>query len=426
MKQYLYILVCCFCLSVCAQDYTSYFIGSNSDLLTEPTFGLVLMGGASENDNAMRWFLERANGGDILVLRASGSDGYNDYFYSELGVTVNSVESIVINNSAGAVNNYVLEKIENAEAIWFAGGDQWNYINYFKNTEVENLINDHINVKQGVIGGTSAGMAILAEYYFSAENGTISSADALANPYDHMVALGASDFLNIPHLENTITDTHFDSPVRKGRSAAFLARMVTDYNIRSKGIASEEYTAICVDINGLARVYGSFPQEQDYAYFIQANCDDFTPENCVSGQPLEWNLMSKALRVYRVPGTEDGQYTFDLSDWDTATGGIWYNWWVEGGVFYEAETTSPECDALLIDEFNITDQLEIYPNPVDNEVFLSKYMKGTYELYNVQGAFIKSGDIQSDYSISTSNLQSGVYFLKVIGNEHKVLKFIKR
>ena len=37
------------------------------------------MGGASENDAAMAWFLERAGGGDVLVLRASGSDGYNDY-----------------------------------------------------------------------------------------------------------------------------------------------------------------------------------------------------------------------------------------------------------------------------------------------------------------------------------------------------------
>ena len=42
------------------------------------------MGGASEDDNAMKWFLERANGGDVLVLRATGADGYNDYLFSSL------------------------------------------------------------------------------------------------------------------------------------------------------------------------------------------------------------------------------------------------------------------------------------------------------------------------------------------------------
>ena len=40
------------------------------------------MGGSRENDNAMRWFLKQADGGDILVLRASGSNGYNDYMLS--------------------------------------------------------------------------------------------------------------------------------------------------------------------------------------------------------------------------------------------------------------------------------------------------------------------------------------------------------
>ena len=56
------------------------------------------MGGAREDDNAMRWFLKQADGGDILVLRTSGSNGYNDYLYSELQVNVNSVESIVVKN----------------------------------------------------------------------------------------------------------------------------------------------------------------------------------------------------------------------------------------------------------------------------------------------------------------------------------------
>ena len=107
-----------------SQGYTSYFTGNTTNIMTTPEFGVCLMGGATENDNAMRWLLQKANGGDIVVLRSSGSDGYNDYLYSELGETVNSVETLVITSVEGATNPYVLDKVANAELIWFAGGDQ--------------------------------------------------------------------------------------------------------------------------------------------------------------------------------------------------------------------------------------------------------------------------------------------------------------
>ena len=74
-----------------AQNYTSYYTG-NTNIITNPSGGVCLMGGASEDDNAMKWFLQRANGGDVLVLRTSGSNGYNSYLYSGLGILVNSVE----------------------------------------------------------------------------------------------------------------------------------------------------------------------------------------------------------------------------------------------------------------------------------------------------------------------------------------------
>ena len=72
-----------------AQNYVSYFTGNDVDVVTSPLGGVCLMGGATESDDAMKWFLERCDGGDVLVLRASGSDGYNDYLYSELGISVN-------------------------------------------------------------------------------------------------------------------------------------------------------------------------------------------------------------------------------------------------------------------------------------------------------------------------------------------------
>ena len=110
-----------FCI---AQSYTSYFTGNIADATASPLGGTCMMGGARENNDAMRWFLERSGGGDILAIRAFGSDGYNDYLFSELGIPVNSVETIVFNNPQAASDSYVLEQIANTEAIWMAGGNQ--------------------------------------------------------------------------------------------------------------------------------------------------------------------------------------------------------------------------------------------------------------------------------------------------------------
>ena len=260
MKSLLFTLVSLLSFTLFAQPYTSYFTGNHTDTTAIADYGICLMGGSTEDDRAMIWFLEKANGGDILIIRASGSDGYNDYFYTELGVEVNSVETIVFNNATASSDTYVLQKIANAEAIWMAGGDQSDYINYWKDTEVETLLNAHINTKKGVIGGTSAGMAVLGSSYFSAENGTVYSSEALEDPYNTYMTFGHNDFLEVPLLENTITDTHFSERDREGRLITFMARMNNELGSRSFGIACDEYTAVCIDSSGLGAVYGEWPE----------------------------------------------------------------------------------------------------------------------------------------------------------------------
>ena len=47
--------------------------------------GLILMGGGGEPDEAFEWWRNLLAAGDVVVLRASGSDGYNDYLFAEIG-----------------------------------------------------------------------------------------------------------------------------------------------------------------------------------------------------------------------------------------------------------------------------------------------------------------------------------------------------
>jgi cyanophycinase-like exopeptidase len=378
------------------------------------------MGGATESDEAMAWFVEKANGGDVLVLRSSGSDGYNNYLYSQLGVSVNSVETLVITSVAGAINPYVLGKIANAELIWFAGGDQFNYVSFFKDNAAETALNNHINIKNAPIGGTSAGMAILGNYYFSAQNGSLTSAQALANPFASNMTIGGNDFLEVPFLENTITDTHYDNPNRKGRQTAFLARLTQTLNARSFGIASNEYVAVCVGIDGKAYVYGDFLTYEEFAYFLQTNCNHVFPEIMNANSPLTWNNNGQAVKVYKVAGTTAGTNYFDLSDWQSGSGGTWENWSVVNGTFTAVGGLPVEC-SLNTENFT-TQKTAIYPIPFQENLTI-KTSENTYiTVYDCQGRELNKFFTEAEIILNTSNWSSGVYIVKL---ENKTITFQK-
>jgi cyanophycinase-like exopeptidase len=397
-----------------AQGYTSYFTGNTTNITTSPTFGVCMMGGASESDEAMTWLLQKANGGDVLVLRSTGSNGYNNYLYSQLGVSVNSVETLVVTSVAGATNPYVLNKIANAELIWFAGGDQFNYLSFFKNNAAETALNNHINVKNAPIGGTSAGMAILGNYYFSAQNGSVTSAQALANPFAPNMTLGGNDFLQIPFLENTITDTHYDNPNRKGRQTAFLGRLTQLLNARSFGIAANEYVAICVEPGGKAYVYGDYPNYQEFAYFLQTNCDAVFPETMVSNVPLTWNNNAQAVKVYKVAGTTSGTNYFDLSNWQLGSGGTWENWSVVNGSLSTVAGLPVECN--LSNQDFTTENVQIYPIPFREHLTIKTNESSQIKIYDLQGRQIIFSTAENELRLDTNNWSKGIYIVKIDNN----------
>jgi len=415
-----------------AQNFTSFFTGNSTNVDTTPQFGICLMGGASENDNAMQWFLNLADGGDVVVLRTSGSDGYNDYMFNQLGVNINSVETLRIDQAQGATENYVLQQVAEAEAIWFAGGDQADYVNYFKNTALEDLLNEHINIKQYPIGGISAGMAIMSEFYFDALNGTITSAEALSDPFDSKISLGSSDFIDAEILAQTITDTHYDNPNRKGRHLAFLARLQAQTGERVFGIGLDEFTAACIDQNGIAHVYGAFPNFNDYAYFIQVNCLDSTsPENLSPNQALDWNLNQEAVKAYVVPGVSNGTNNFDLNTWETGNGGQWENWWVNQGSFQSQSTTPIDCENLSLNDFESL-SIKVFPNPFQNEISIhSKSNIDAIKIFNFKGQLIETLKLErnknQNQNINLEFLSSGIYFIKTKSSnlESQIFKIVK-
>ena len=430
---FIFILLITFSEFSFSQSYTSYFTGDTSNVTTTTQGVTVLMGGATENDNAMIWFLQHSGGGDIVVLRATGGNGYNSYFYSTLGVAVNSVETIVFNTASASYDPYVINQIRNAEAIWIAGGDQWDYVSYWKDTPIDTALNYLINVKQVPIGGTSAGMAVLGSIVNTAQNGSVTSATALNNPYDTDITLLKDSFLFNPILTNVITDTHYDNPDRKGRHVTFLARIFQDYAVAPHGIGCDEYTAVCIDTNGIGYVYGDYPAYDDYAYFLQPNCVlPHYPENCNSGQPLTWDRSNEAVKVYKVAGTQNGNNTFNLNDWLTGNGGAWQNWYVTNGTLnIDTPAIAPNCPTSISEhDLNLRKEINVYPNPSENVITISiseKLTPKTIAIFNCMGEKLYENENPNHLNqLNISEWKNGIYFLKVISIKNStVLKIIK-
>ncbi len=294
----------------------------NVNTLTLP--GFVLMGGSTDVDAAITWMLKRSGGGDIVVIRSFGGDGYNQYMYDLW--PVNSVETIVIASRSEANNTSIVNKIKNAEGLFIAGGDQWEYVDFWKGTATNDAINYLINTKKVSVGGTSAGCMILGQACFDARNGSVLSSQVLKNPYNKMVTF-TTDFINIPILQNTITDTHYDDPDRKGRQIGFMARLFQDSTYKSKGIGVQERTAVCIDENNMATVFGT-----GKAFFLEANTILGKPENCEKNTSLTWNKKRRAVKAYSINGKNTGAGYVNLNTWNEFLGGKAEWWWTKEGV----------------------------------------------------------------------------------------------
>lgn len=299
-------------------------VGDPSDVSTDTRAGLVLMGGSTDVDSAIQWMIQRSGGGDVVIIRASGTDAYNEYIFG-LG-KVNSVETILIDSRQLANNENIAQKILDAEMLFIAGGDQSNYMNYWRGTKTMDALNYLLNIKKIPFGGTSAGCAILGSEYFSGENGSITSEEALSDPYNRKLTVYSEDFLKAPFLDNVITDQHFSQRNRQGRLVSFLARIIHDFNIMPKAIAVDEKTAVCIDENGIAKVLGD-----NHAYFIKTNSSKL-PEKIEANQNLIWNQDQKAISVYKIKASPRAAFNVKSFDFSEAKGGE-SNWWfVEEGM----------------------------------------------------------------------------------------------
>jgi len=296
--------------------YKSFIVGNSADAQPSPGLspGLVLMGGGTDVDAAFQWMCQRAGGGDFVVIRTTGTDAYNPYI-QQLCPQMDSVETIIITSIAGANSAYVSSQIQNAEALWIAGGDQSTYTELWRGTAVQTGVNSLLNSKLAPVGGTSAGLAVLSQFIYTGALGSVTSSQALANPFHRYVTLERDLFQSALGADK-LYDSHFVTRDRMGRSLAFLARIVNNgWATQPRGIGIDEETALLVMPNGSATMVGT-----GAAYFLQAP----GPAQVLADKiPLTYLNIG----VYKVP--QGG--TFNLSSW-SGSGGVAYTLNVNNGV----------------------------------------------------------------------------------------------
>ena len=275
--------------------------GEKVDAVASPTRRLVLMGGGAEDDAAATLFAEGAGGGDLVILRATGSlNSYPAYFTTTLAPEPRPSSAVTLLTAipGTASDPAVLCWVGRAEAVWFAGGSQWDYLGGWPETLHASL--SLLSDRGAAVGGTSAGAMVLGEGAFDARLGGVSSAEALSDPSRSDINISYPSFAQ-PELSGTLVDSHFTERSREGRLLAFLARFLTERGYGSVvGIGLDEGVALVLE-RGLYSV--STPGEgAAWVYEVSA------PVELNAGEPL--NLTG--VRWIRLAAGNSGVWPIDF------------------------------------------------------------------------------------------------------------------
>ncbi|MDF3126822.1 cyanophycinase [Rheinheimera sp. 1928-s] len=219
---------------------------------TQPAGELMIVGGAlaSSNKAVYQQFIQSAGGADkarIVVIPAASSQPvkYFRQFQQDLalyGVPEQQVqllpiavkddksttedESLWRNNAA---DPKLAAQVQQATAVWFLGGDQNHLVDTLraegKNSPVLDAI-WQLYQSGGIVGGTSAGAAIMSETMIASGSSWTALARAVAKP-DTQIDEAADEPLQLRRglgfFPDGVIDQHFDRRARFGRLIVAVA-----------------------------------------------------------------------------------------------------------------------------------------------------------------------------------------------------------
>jgi cyanophycinase len=201
-----------------------------------PDGTLIIIGGHEDREGdklILREVARRSKGKNLVVTTVASREPegtFEEYaaIFRDFGVKARKLE---ITSRGEALEPSNIDIVNDAQAVFFTGGDQLRITSQIGDTPVFSRLRDLFN-EGGVIAGTSAGASVMCETMLIGGPGE----ESHRSDSDLAMAPGLGFF------RDAIIDQHFAERGRMGRLLGAVAR-----NPRNLGIGIDENTAIIVE-----------------------------------------------------------------------------------------------------------------------------------------------------------------------------------
>jgi len=208
---------------------------------------LVIVGGGEITKEVRERFIDLAGGPEALIVvipTASPDPVPEDPRHARMlrQAGAENVKVLHARTPAEAEAPEFLEHLRRAGGIWFCGGRQWRLVDAYAETEAHRLFHDVLR-RGGVIGGSSAGATIQADYLVR------------GNPLGNRQMMAEGYERGLGFLPGVAIDQHFSQRKRQ----ADMTSLVETYP-QLLGIGIDERTALIVighvgEVVGCGNVY---------------------------------------------------------------------------------------------------------------------------------------------------------------------------
>ncbi len=223
-----------------------------------PTGTLLIVGGGPQPPALVEEFVRLAGGrgkARIAVMVMASDEGLTSG--EEKAADLRALGATAVNvwlTHDQAATDSAAHLLDSVTGIWFGGGDQVRLANVLRDTPTLTAIRARF-AAGAVVGGTSAGAAVLSTPMITGDERTPGGARPPSDSTEHWLTIARNDVITqtgFSFVTNAIVDQHF---VRRRRSNRLLGLVLE--STQRLGVGIDESTAIEIGPDGIWHVLGA-------------------------------------------------------------------------------------------------------------------------------------------------------------------------